>query len=126
MLNTRSYPICPQIRVRSVLYPVMICCASAWLAQGQARTVLSQDTQRHRSHRKENTVFLEETLIARSRTFEMLRARGVIPAQSRSNKVGVGFGGVRRGEDLNVGIGRVRRAAVDEVAVVQHKVYVRY
>ncbi len=56
----------------------------------------------------------------------MLRTRGVFPAQSRRNKVGVCFGGIRRGEYLDVGIARVRRAAVDKVAVVQHKIYVRY
>lgn len=56
----------------------------------------------------------------------MLRARCVIPAQSRRNKVGVGCGGIRRGEDLSVGSGRVRRVAFDKVAVVQQKVYVRY
>ena len=56
----------------------------------------------------------------------MLRARGVCPAQSRRNEVGVGCSGIRRGEDLNVWISRVIRGAVDKVAVVQHKVYIRY
>ena len=54
----------------------------------------------------------------------MLRARGVCPVQSRGNKVGMGLGGIRCGEDLNVGMGRVSRTAVDKVAVVQQKVYV--
>lgn len=48
----------------------------------------------------------------------VLRCRGVLPAQSRLNKVGVGRGGIRRGENLNVWRVRVGRAAVDKVAVV--------
>ena len=111
-----------------VLYPVT--CRIHPQGQLVQRSLLSQDTQYHRSHRNDgDSVHLEETLLARSRTIEkMRRVRGVrvIPAQSRRNKVRVGFGGIRRGEDLNVGIRRVRRAAVDKVAVVQQKVYVRY
>ena len=55
-----------------------------------------------------------------------VRAARETPVQSRRNKVGVGLSEIRRGENLNVRIGRVRRAAVDKVAVVQQKVYVRY
>ena len=55
----------------------------------------------------------------------MRRVGGVLQARSRRNKIGVGLGGIRRGEYLNVGIGGVR-AAVDKVTVVQQKVYVRY
>ena len=56
----------------------------------------------------------------------MRRVRRVTQALSCRNKVGVGFGGIRRGENLNVRIGRVGRAAVDKVTVVQQKVHVRY
>ena len=46
----------------------------------------------------------------------MLRTRGVLPVQSRRHKVGVGFGGVRRGEKLSVcGVSDVR-SIVGEVA----------
>ena len=93
----------------------------------EAWTLLSQDTLHHHSHRKDgDSILLEATLLVRSRTVEMLRARGLFPAQSRRNKVSVGLGGIRRGEDLNVRIGRIRRAAVDKVAVVHQEVYVRY
>ena len=54
----------------------------------------------------------------------MRRVRSACQALSRRNKVGVGLGGIRRGENLSVGIGRVRRTAVDEVAVIQQKVYI--
>ena len=55
-----------------------------------------------------------------------VRAARETPVQSRRNKVGVGLSEIRRGENSNVRIGRVRPAAVDKVAVVQQKVYVRY
>ena len=55
-----------------------------------------------------------------------IRAARETPVQSRRNKVGVGLSGIRRGENLNVRIGRVRRAAIDKVAVVEQNVYVRY
>ncbi len=48
----------------------------------------------------------------------MLCARGIFPAQSCRNKVSVRAGGICRREDLNVGIGRVVRAAINEVAVI--------
>jgi hypothetical protein len=83
------------------------------------RSPLSQDTQHDCNHRKDRDS-VEEILLARSRTTRES------PAQSRRNKVGVSLSGIRCGEDLNVGIGRVRRAAVDKVAVVHQKVYVRY
>lgn len=55
----------------------------------------------------------------------MRRVRRAIQGRSRRNKVGVGLGGIRRGEDLNVRTGRVS-AAVDKAAVVHQKVYVRH
>ena len=96
-------------------------------AATSAYIVLSQDTQHRRSDRKDgDSVLLEGTHLARSRTVKIRRVRSVLQVRSRGNKVGVGFGGIRRGQDLNVGIGRVRRAAVDKVAIVKQKVYVRY
>jgi hypothetical protein len=56
----------------------------------------------------------------------LLRARGVLPAQSRRYEVGVSFRGISRGENLNVWRGSAGRAVVGKLAVVQQKVHVRY
>ena len=48
----------------------------------------------------------------------MLRTRSVVPIQPRRHKVGLGFGGVRRGEELSVESVHAVRSVVGEVAVV--------
>lgn len=75
-------------------------------------------------------VLLEEALRRAARIIvaaagDVLRACGVLPAQSRRDKVGVRRGGIRRGKKLNVWSG-CGGAAVDKVTVVQQKVHVRY
>jgi len=50
----------------------------------------------------------------------------VLPIQSLCDKLGVRLGRIRRAEELNVWIGRVGRAAVDKVPVVQESVHVGY
>ena len=73
----------------------------------------------HRGHREDrDSVPLEEAFVPpRSRTV-VLQTRRVVPVQSRRHKVGVGFGGVRRGEELSVWSVRADRSVVGEVAVV--------
>ena len=130
MSNPLSSPICPRISVwrpsvvsRDVLHRHgsrrgrVVQRAVRRLAPSRHKIHSAQECQysTHRSHRKDgDSVLLEETrtlVVARSRirsrAFELLRTRGIFPAQSRRNKVGVGCGGIRRGEYLNVGIGRV-------------------
>ena len=65
-----------------------------------------------------DSVPLEEAFVPpRSRTV-MLRARRAVPVQSRRDKVGVGFGRVRRGEELSVWSVRAVRGDIGEVTVV--------
>ena len=84
---------------------------------------------RYRGRREDgDSVLLEEAFASRSRAVAAvaLRTRGVLPAQSRRNEVGVGVGGIRSGEQLSVWIFGADRGVVRKVAVVQQKVHVRY